>query len=220
MEQRLPHFLKSDLFSEYKLCKLLSAQQISEPDHEPAGSPSVKNLSSNELNTNSKNKQSSLSKVQSIGDIVLPSIATSTSTLEISDDMATISSTTPQKPNGFLTSECDVQLPNNYCTSKSTTQQQSIIKSIQFPKRDKDTIKPKSNRLSEEELNLLASKSGMNALWKFLRGKAGEKNWLFWLDAERVKYHSDSPDQQRYKMIFIIFITHLYHLAELALVYS
>ena len=52
--------------------------------------------------------------------------------------------------------------------------------------------------LSAEDLQLLASKSAMGALWRFLRGKAGERNWLFWLDAERVKYCSKPIDQKRY----------------------
>lgn len=43
----------------------------------------------------------------------------------------------------------------------------------------------------------LSTKSGMNALWKFLKGKAGEKNLLFWLDAERIKYYSNDIDRQR-----------------------
>lgn len=43
----------------------------------------------------------------------------------------------------------------------------------------------------------LSTKSGMNALWKFLKGKAGEKNLLFWLDAERIKYYNNDADRQR-----------------------
>lgn len=43
----------------------------------------------------------------------------------------------------------------------------------------------------------LSTKSGMNALWKFLKGKAGEKNLLCWLDAERIKYYSSDAEGQR-----------------------
>ena len=28
----------------------------------------------------------------------------------------------------------------------------------------------------------------------------GERNWLFWLDAERVKYYTKPIDQQRYSV--------------------
>ena len=44
---------------------------------------------------------------------------------------------------------------------------------------------------------ILGTKSGMGAFWRFLRGTAGERNWLFWLDAERVKYYHKPIDQQR-----------------------
>lgn len=50
--------------------------------------------------------------------------------------------------------------------------------------------------MNVEDAHYLSTKSGMTALWKFLKGKAGEKNWLFWLDAERVKYYK-GINQQR-----------------------
>lgn len=46
-------------------------------------------------------------------------------------------------------------------------------------------------------LEFLSTKCGMNALWKFLKGKAGEKNLLFWLDAERIKYYAKDIEQLR-----------------------
>ena len=45
--------------------------------------------------------------------------------------------------------------------------------------------------------HILSTKSGMNSLWKFLKGKAGEKNLLFWLDAERIRYCNSEAEQQR-----------------------
>ena len=54
-----------------------------------------------------------------------------------------------------------------------------------------------SRGMSFDDIQLLSTKSGMRALLQFLKGKAGEKNWLFWLDAERVKYYKGS-EQQRY----------------------
>ena len=42
---------------------------------------------------------------------------------------------------------------------------------------------------------LLSTKSGMYSLWRFLQGTAGERSWLFWLDAERIKYCSSRQDQ-------------------------
>ncbi len=49
---------------------------------------------------------------------------------------------------------------------------------------------------SPDLVNILGTKSGMTAFWQFLKGKAGEANWLFWLDAERVKYY-DGREQTR-----------------------
>ena len=55
-----------------------------------------------------------------------------------------------------------------------------------------------SMRMTAEDFEIIGTKSGMSALWKFLRGTMGERNWLFWLDAERIKYHTKPIDQQRY----------------------
>lgn len=54
--------------------------------------------------------------------------------------------------------------------------------------------------MSNRAMQFLSSKSGMSTLWRFLKGKAGEKNLLFWLDAERIKYYSSQEERHRYKM--------------------
>ena len=50
---------------------------------------------------------------------------------------------------------------------------------------------------NQDLVEVFSSKSGMSAFWKFLKGTAGERNWLFWLDAERVKYF-ERKEQARY----------------------
>ena len=40
----------------------------------------------------------------------------------------------------------------------------------------------------EERILTLCSKSGMGLFRKFLDGKHGEKNWLFWMDAEQMAH--------------------------------
>lgn len=50
---------------------------------------------------------------------------------------------------------------------------------------------------------LISTKSGMTEFWKFLKGKAGEKNWVFWLDAERVK-HYEGKEQSRSDLLFLL----------------
>ena len=49
----------------------------------------------------------------------------------------------------------------------------------------------------ERELNMLTSKSGMNWFRKFLSGKTGERNWLYWLDVEQLRTCDKPDDQQR-----------------------
>lgn len=67
----------------------------------------------------------------------------------------------------------------------------------------KDKRSSASTSVAEQLMNAramqyLSSKCGMSALWKFLQGTAGERNWLFWLDAERIKYYSSREvDQHR-----------------------
>ena len=67
----------------------------------------------------------------------------------------------------------------------------------------------RANKMTSAEVKLIGSKSGMSSFWKFLRGKAGEKNWLFWLDAERVSYHSNPLDQQRFVLLNELFLQFL-----------
>ena len=62
----------------------------------------------------------------------------------------------------------------------------------------------------QRELNMLTSKSGMNSFRKFLSGKAGERNWLYWLDVEQLRTCDKPDDQQRYLSIFILYI-HSFH---------
>ena len=48
----------------------------------------------------------------------------------------------------------------------------------------------------EERILTLCSKSGMGLFRKFLDGKPGEKNWLFWMDAEQMT-HLEQHDLAR-----------------------
>ena len=50
--------------------------------------------------------------------------------------------------------------------------------------------------------HILSTKSGMDSLWKFLKGKTGEKNLFFWLDAERIKYCNSEAEQRRSVYLF------------------
>ena len=62
-----------------------------------------------------------------------------------------------------------------------------------MPVRGSPGSRPRSGHVvdkveeEEEKVMLLCSKSGMGLFRRFLEGKSGEKNWLFWLDAEQTK---------------------------------
>lgn len=181
VEHRLPLFLKSDILSEYKLCKLLSQRESFAGKLTPIKSnSSTKLLASKHL---SEDKQS---------ETCLPSIlqASTSSTLLGTVSTTSIQPTPPKPSGGVSTSVSDNVL---------LTKRHSLLAGQRSQSMDLSSalLEPQNTRLSKEEARMIASKSGMKNFWKFLRGKAGEKNWLFWLDAERVSYHSNPIDQQR-----------------------
>ena len=77
-----------------------------------------------------------------------------------------------------------------------------VLEDISLDQPQTRNDRPSSNsfpKMSAENMAaVVGTKSGMNALWKFLKGTMGERNWLFWLDAEHIKYHTKPIDQQRY----------------------
>ncbi len=123
----------------------------------------------------------------------LPSILqSSTSSILLSTVSATSLQQPAHKPSGGLSAS----------TSDNVllTKRQSLLGGQRSQSMDLTPalLDPQTTRLSKDEAKTISSKSGMKNFWKFLRGKAGEKNWLFWLDAERVSYHTNPIDQQRY----------------------
>lgn len=234
MEHRLPLFLRSDLFSEYKLSKLLSTNEIFKPVRGQTGKlPSPFRSSSNtKLSHHSGNKlytpakrPKTEEKELSVKDITLPSISKSSSScfIHVAEDVCRVSLGTSHRAPGISKSKSDIELWIGKESSMTQAQQPNAIgiKSVhekgsstditgtlpqvsesgQSSRDEGGSIKPVTNGLLEKDAKFIGTKSGMHALWKFLQGKAGEKNWLFWLDAERVKYHSSPLDQQRYEVI-------------------
>ena len=183
IEHRLPLFLKSDVFSEYKLCKLLCSKDNTITADKL---PPFKSNSSTKLITSSPVKKQSTDGKMS--DSSLPSIVKTSSSNLIVENMSTTS-------------------------LQSSSPRTTVVNSIELVKTSSNKVVRQRSRsvdlsttpldLSYDDIKLIDSKSGMSALWKFLRGKAGEKNWLFWLDAERVTYHTNPLDQQRYNTIII-----------------
>lgn len=183
IEHRLPLFLKSDILSEYKLCKLLSQRGPK--------SPPTRSHSSIRLQTSPSRKHCSDEKQS---DTSLPSIIqTSTSSILIKAASTTALKSSPIT-RGVSTSFSDIELtPKRHTGAILARKRSQSMDLSSLP-----MVHDQSTRLSSDEAKLIGSKSGMKMFWKFLRGKAGEKNWLFWLDAERVGYHTNPTYQQRY----------------------
>ena len=64
-------------------------------------------------------------------------------------------------------------------------------------------------------ISVISTKQGMYSLWRFLQGTAGERSWLFWLDAERLKYCSSKQEQS-----WLDRVTHFSIVYCLTLLYS
>lgn len=225
VEHRLPLFLRSDLFSEYKLCKLLSTQESSKGQIGKLPSP-IRSLNSTKLPNHIGNRptirQRNEEKELLVKDIALPSINNSSSSSCIVEDVSTISLHTSRRVPAISKSKSDIELGNkkasvNLVQQPRTTVVHSRSSSVdltgtlpqvsgqgQTHRDDESSVKSNGDKLSKKEPQFIGSKSGMRTLWKFLQGKAGEKNWLFWLDAERVKYHSSPLDQQRYIQFYVL----------------
>lgn len=210
IQHRLPLFLRSDLYSEYKICKLLTSSTDSKPArkvlrNEDFPSPNKQDFENNEQQSD-----------------VLPEIGVSRSHETILHSHISNSysheyitplsdtNTADIKPTAVTCSKSDAELesklnPRSRQRVKwhrmSASPRPDISVAAERSKSLENTsiasLRGKHVLMSDDDIQFLSTKSGMTALWKFLRGKAGEKNWLFWLDVERVKYYSKSIDQQR-----------------------
>ena len=243
-EHRLPLFLRSDLYSEYKLCKLLTEHFTDHSISDGGGGggsttaesasgealKSHKTNSSTRLPTNTKDigkKPHPLSKSSSsIATVCLPllpgqntdepctgsnspsiggsgchnNITTSKSDIELGSKGGE-GHTTPLQHQ--VITQRQLQRQVNVSTDVSCiTLEEGVLEQQQQERAGKRASVKSSPRMTDEDLAFLSTKSGMNALWKFLRGTMGERNWLFWLDAEHVKYYTKPIDQRRYMYIY------------------
>ena len=163
------------------MCKLLSQRE-----------PIASKLSLIKSNSNTKLQTSKHFSEDKQSETSLPSILqSSTSSILLSTVSNTSIQPIPPKPSGGVSASAS---DNLLLTKRQSFLAGQRSQSMElFPA----SLEPHTTRLSKEEAKMIASKSGMKHFWKFLRGKAGEKNWLFYLDAERVSYHSNPLDQQR-----------------------
>lgn len=222
-QHRLPLFLRSDLYSEYKLCKLLTVHNSTRTsvNTDTDTLRPQKSQSATRLSSSKKTHTELLSKGSSSA-VCLPSLTCSPrgdhkdsplldSTLPSSTALSYVSGS---KSDIELGSKAQQQRNDGHLMSLS--QQKLLQKQLPVdvpcivldddsPEKaggrsgGRSTVKG-SMRMTTEDFEFIGTKSGMSALWKFLRGTMGERNWLFWLDAERVKYYTKPIDQQRYSV--------------------
>lgn len=224
-QHRLPLFLRSDLYSEYKLCKLLMVYTlehnvtsiVNTDTLRPQKSQSATRLPSRKI------VHAELQSKGSSSAVCLPSLSPRGDCEESPPLGSTLSSSTAL--SHISVSKSDIELGSKGQQQQrssgslvSLSQQKLLQKQVNLspdvpcivlddgsPEKTggkgsrsvvKDTVK-----MTAEDFEFIGTKSGMSALWKFLRGTMGERNWLFWLDAERIKYHIKPIDQQRYIML-------------------
>ena len=227
---RLPLFLRSDLYSEYKLCKLLTVHTLEQRDTTTTSVNTdtlrpQKSQSATRLPSKKTHAAELLSKGSSSA-VCLPSLSPrsdhedSTSTLPSSTALGHISGS---KSDIELGSKGQQQQQRSNSSLKSPSQQKLlqkqptvdvpwIVLDEESPEKAEgrstgssrsSAVKGSIMRMTAEDFDFIGTKSGMSALWKFLRGTMGERNWLFWVDAERVKYYTKPVNRQRYITPFI-----------------
>ena len=220
-QHRLPLFLRSDLYSEYKLCKLLTIRNTTRTsvNTDTDTLRPQKSQSATRLPTSKKTHTELLSKGSSSA-VCLPSLSphgdhkdspllgstppSSTALSYVSGSKSDIevgSKAQQQRNDGHLMSLNQQKL----LQKQLPVDVPCIVLDDDSPEKaggrsgGRSTVKG-SMRMTTEDFKFIGTKSGMSALWKFLRGTMGERNWLFWLDAERVKYYTKPIDQQRYSV--------------------
>jgi hypothetical protein len=203
VQHRLPLFFRSDLYSEYKISKLLTSASPEVPIARKSKKCTIETsviyqdleaIEENQSQWSAENKMKKQSSPLNLPEISGSGLSRSGSSVEFE---------APRSPGVVLSksdAELDVKSSSNRLERRVKWHRSLSVEPGSLPTYA-STLKSKSN--STSELNgkpgpLLGTKSGMNALWKFLKGKVGEKNLLFWLDAERIKYYTDDTDRQRF----------------------
>ena len=201
IEHRLPLFLRSDLYSEYKISKLLTTPALDMPinawrnvitpsqaSHQLQSIASRKSVEVNDMESQMKTSGLSLPDIGISGNEC--SIKDTTSTIDLNKHSPVIAAS---KSDVILESKSSRKRVK---WQRSLSVEQELL-SPTSPLVQSLTSGDSGKIIGVKSCQYLATKSGMSAFWKFLKGKAGERNLLFWLDAERITYYKNSLDQQR-----------------------
>ena len=210
VHHRLPLFLRSDLYSEYKLSRLLSR-----PGSAASLPGTIVRVDTSHVQSHSYPAAPESDKPEAEDAEKLPGKSTS-SELLVDDKDSDLEIRVPAsrshmdlvsrlKKSGrrvkFKRSlSVDPRVPSR--SEQQPPSPGTVASSSSHERRASTSSSVAARLMSVKAMHYLSSKCGMNALWKFLKGTAGERNWLFWLDAERIKYYSKDTDQQRLVQAF------------------
>lgn len=217
-EQRLPLYLTSDLFSEYKLCKLLATSakpflhkhlKDSQLRQRKASAPvlggvhSQRTISESHGRGTPKVEQESMAGSRNTSGrmvgFVLPQM------LAQGVRKCTLEKRGTHKPERKEASDTrSPRLTRSSQVSSATSKNSSdgvdglgpLFRRTQSVSLSVRPSTSSSSHCNSTEVTMLFSKSGMGLFRKFLRNKPGERNWLFWLDVEQAK-HLDSPNERQ-----------------------
>lgn len=193
VQHRLPLFFRSDLYSEYKISKLLASTEDAGLLAWKTQGKETSIVTYHDLEGSAEGQRSSDTKMKqdsfNLPEINKANRSWSSAELDVSKSLKIVSS----KSDAELDTKPSDKLERRVRWHRSLSVEPGALPTYlsSFTQKFSDTT-------SVQTENFLSTKSGMNALWKFLQGKAGEKNLLFWLDAERIKYYNNTADQQRY----------------------
>lgn len=202
VEHRLPLFLRSDLYSEYKISKLLtSSGQGDTAPHAWKQGRRCTDTSTTYQDLETNGGIDSKSSAFNLPDISTSrSVSRSTSSTEV--ELPRSPRVMLSKSNAELEAKPSRKLERKVRWHRSLSVEPDALPTYTLGRQASSSYYRSSTAslLSDgggRPEQYLNTKSGMNALWKFLKGKAGEKNLLFWLDAERIKYYNSDADRQR-----------------------
>ena len=193
VQHRLPLFLRSDLYSEYKLCTLLTHPTTKATSSGECLPKQTKTLGKSPSNTKSKTERMQQDVTLPLLPVSPPGISRENSLTALPQQTNSTAKITSSKSNIELSSSSKTK-PSGHRTRHKRSSSFDLCSTISVLLEEEQNPPCK---LEPEDYRYLGTKSGMSALWRFLRGKAGERNWLFWLDAERAKYFSKPIEQQR-----------------------
>eukprot|EP00731_Ephydatia_muelleri_P031590 Em0023g97a len=222
-EHRLPLFLKSDLLFEYKLCKFLTSSMAAKTT--PLARGSLPSLPHSAQAIPRRHSLTSLLQNASHEHSTIPSSPPHHSTIPSSPPHhSTIPSspphhsTIPSSPPHHSTIPSSPPYhstipssPPHHSTIPTSHSSSTLVGAKTFRDSSRThhrwsvSVQPAaaglpplaSDQLCMDDFHVFDSKVGMSVFRRFLEGKAGEKSWLFWLDAERVKHATKSTERQR-----------------------